>query len=112
MRAILLALLIPGLAFGQASSGEKPPVASGRQAAPSTPSAASQAPTTGATNAIVIPAGTKIPLTLSQAISTKNAREGDAVYAQTAFLSRTIASWFRQEPIFKEELCTSSIREG
>lgn len=85
MRAILLALLIPGLAFGQASSGEKPPVASGRQAAPSTPSAASQAPTTGATNAIVIPAGTKIPLTLSQAISTKNAREGDAVYAQTAF---------------------------
>jgi hypothetical protein len=33
----------------------------------------------------VIPAGSRIPLTLSQAISTKNAREGDAVYAQTAF---------------------------
>jgi type IV secretion system protein VirB10 len=36
-------------------------------------------------NAAVIPAGTKIPLLLKQAISTKNAREGDAVYAATAF---------------------------
>jgi hypothetical protein len=36
-------------------------------------------------NALVIPAGTKIPLLLKQAISTKNAREGDAVYAETAF---------------------------
>jgi hypothetical protein len=35
--------------------------------------------------ALVIPAGSKIPLSLSQAISTKNAREGDAVYAVTAF---------------------------
>jgi type IV secretion system protein VirB10 len=34
---------------------------------------------------VVIPAGSKVPLTLAQAISTKNAREGDAVYAQTAF---------------------------
>lgn len=33
----------------------------------------------------VIPAGSKIPLLLKQAISTKNAREGDAVYAETAF---------------------------
>jgi hypothetical protein len=36
-------------------------------------------------NATVIPAGSKIPLLLKQAISTKNAREGDAVYAETAF---------------------------
>jgi type IV secretion system protein VirB10 len=36
-------------------------------------------------NAVVIPAGTKIPLALKQAISTKNAREGDAVYAETVF---------------------------
>jgi len=36
-------------------------------------------------NLAVIPAGSKIPLTLTQAISTKNAREGDAVYAQTVF---------------------------
>ncbi len=36
-------------------------------------------------NALVIPAGSKIPLSLKQAISTKNAREGDAVYAETVF---------------------------
>jgi hypothetical protein len=36
-------------------------------------------------NARVIPAGARIPLLLKQAISTKNAREGDAVYAETAF---------------------------
>jgi hypothetical protein len=36
-------------------------------------------------NELVIPAGSKIPLSLAQALSTKNAREGDAVYAQTVF---------------------------
>lgn len=35
-------------------------------------------------NAVVIPVGTRIALTLKQAISTKNAREGDPVYAETA----------------------------
>jgi type IV secretion system protein VirB10 len=34
---------------------------------------------------VTIPAGANIPLSLAQAISTKNAREGDAVYATTAF---------------------------
>ena len=34
---------------------------------------------------IVVPAGTKIPLTLKQGITTKNAHVGDPVYAQTAF---------------------------
>jgi type IV secretion system protein VirB10 len=38
-----------------------------------------------AANTLTIPAGTKIPLALKQAISTKTAREGDAVYAETAF---------------------------
>lgn len=32
-----------------------------------------------------IPAGTKVPLRLKQAISTKTAKEGDAVYAETTF---------------------------
>lgn len=36
-------------------------------------------------NQVVIPAGTQIPLALNQAISTKNAREGDPIYAQTTF---------------------------
>ena len=35
--------------------------------------------------ALMVPAGTKIPLTLKQGINTKNARQGDPVYAQTAF---------------------------
>jgi type IV secretion system protein VirB10 len=34
---------------------------------------------------LVIPAGTKVPLILKHAISTKATREGDAVYAQTTF---------------------------
>jgi len=34
---------------------------------------------------LVIPAGTKVPISLKQAISTKTAREGDPVYAETAF---------------------------
>ncbi len=32
-----------------------------------------------------VPAGTKIPVALKQAISTKSAREGDVVYAETTF---------------------------
>ncbi len=32
-----------------------------------------------------VPSGTKIPLTLTQGITTKTAKEGDPVYAQTAF---------------------------
>lgn len=37
------------------------------------------------TNKFVVPAGTKIPLMLKQGITTKNARIGDPVYAQTVF---------------------------
>ena len=41
--------------------------------------------TTPAPNQVVIPAGTQVPLALKQAISTKNAKEGDPVYAETTF---------------------------
>jgi len=34
---------------------------------------------------ITVPSGTQVPLVLKQAISTKNAKPGDAVYAETAF---------------------------
>lgn len=34
---------------------------------------------------VMIPAGTEIPLKLAQAITTKNAKVGDPVYAETAF---------------------------
>jgi type IV secretion system protein VirB10 len=36
-------------------------------------------------DALTVPAGTKIPLTLKQGISTHSARVGDPVYAQTSF---------------------------
>ena len=36
-------------------------------------------------NQLTIPSGTKVPLSLKQAVSTKNARDGDAVYAVTTF---------------------------
>src|SRR5205085_10531247 len=38
-----------------------------------------------AMDALVIPAGTKVPLTLKQGLSSKNARVGDGVYAATSF---------------------------
>jgi type IV secretion system protein VirB10 len=92
-------LLASGMALGQAVETSKPADASS-QAPSAAPAQAASAPqdttenpppasTTVAKpadpNAAVIPAGTKIPLVLKQAISTKNAREGDPVYAETAF---------------------------
>jgi hypothetical protein len=46
---------------------------------PSARSVESEKPT------LTIPAGTMVPLSLKQAISTKTARDGDPVYAETAF---------------------------
>lgn len=81
MQVVWTVLLISGMAFAQAAETAQSP-------APS-PTQDSAAPGVTATpvdpNAVVIPAGTQIPLSLKQAISTKNAKEGDAVYAETAF---------------------------
>lgn len=99
MRASLILLLASGVAWAQAASTSKT-TASQSASDPSTTQA--QTSSSGASqlssapagaklveqpdpNLAVIPAGSKIPLTLAQAISTKNARDGDAVYAQTAF---------------------------
>src|SRR5580693_4771564 len=83
MRVLWTILLISSMSFAQeaAQSTSVPgdSSASRRVAANPVPAPASDP------NAITIPAGTKIPLSLKQAISTKNAREGDAVYAETAF---------------------------
>ncbi len=93
MRGILTALLVSGMAWGQAADTAMPaataPAADQSQSNSSVPSKTAWAPEASAQtpnpNAAVIPAGTKIPLLLKQAISTKNAKEGDAVYAETAF---------------------------
>lgn len=80
MRVLLTLLLISGFTWAQAAQPQAP-----AESAPAAKSMATPAPAPRDPNTLVIPAGTKIPLTLAQAISTKNAREGDAVYAQTAF---------------------------
>jgi hypothetical protein len=99
MRAFLILLVASGMAWAQAANtaettSSQPAAAPSATQAQQSSSAASQLsrPPAGARlvqqpdpNLAVIPAGSEIPLTLTQAISTKNAREGDAVYAQTAF---------------------------
>ena len=59
MRWLFTVLVMSALSLAQTTDGNKP--------------------------ATVIPAGTKVALALKQAISTKTAKEGDAVYAQTNF---------------------------
>jgi hypothetical protein len=91
MRALFSVLLVSGMAWGQAAdtsaqSASTPQAAAAAQAGEQSTSPVAVAPAQATDpNAVVIPAGTKIPLLLKQAISTKNAREGDAVYAETAF---------------------------
>jgi len=57
------------------------------QAAPATRDGASTPVASAAARPVetVIPSGTKVPLSLKQAISTKSAKEGDAVYCETTF---------------------------
>jgi len=65
-------VLLAGIAAAQSSSAAPAPVADNAAPAP-------------AKALLAIPAGTKIPLSLKQAISTKTAKDGDPVYAETAF---------------------------
>lgn len=57
------------------------------QTAPAAPSNVSVTPSvsSGSSNLLTIPAGTKVPISLKETISTKSTREGDAVYAETTF---------------------------
>ncbi len=85
MRVFLTLVLVCGMALGQnAAPAAATASPAAEDSAAAKPVAASPAATAD-TNVLTIPAGTKIPLLLKQAISTKNAREGDAVYAETAF---------------------------
>jgi len=78
MRTLWILLLVSGMSWAQAAESAQPASVQDANAN------AAAAPQTDP-NAVMIPAGSKIPLSLKQAISTKNAREGDAVYAETAF---------------------------
>lgn len=70
-RGCLILLLCASFAVAQEKSGNL-----------ISPEASTQAPKA---NVVTVPSGTKVPLVLRQAIWTKNAREGDSVYAQTNF---------------------------
>lgn len=83
MRIFWTLLLVSGIAYGQDST--RPAAAPAPTASRTSLAQADTSARKDDTSAIAIPAGTKVPLLLKQAISTKNAREGDPVYAETAF---------------------------
>jgi hypothetical protein len=71
MRTFFILCLLSALALAQGNTA----AAEGKPAADAPDPA----------NTLTIPAGSKIPVALKHAISTKSAREGDAVYAATTF---------------------------
>jgi type IV secretory pathway VirB10-like protein len=72
MRIMMIPCLLSVMAAAQVSAN-----APAGTAAPAVPAAVS--------SQLLIPAGTKVPVALKHAISTKGAREGDSVYAETTF---------------------------
>ena len=72
MRIFLCVMVVAAAAFAQ-------------QVAPTAGTATPSSADSRQAGMITIPAGTEIPLKLSQAISTRNAKPGDPVYAETAF---------------------------
>ena len=82
MRLLGILLLTTGLAAGYQGPDEP---------ATTPPKAADKKLATGAEESreeperIVVPAGTKVPLVLKHAVSTKSARPGDGVYLETTF---------------------------
>ncbi len=73
MRIVITLFMLCALAAAQAGTN---PAATG---------AAAPAAAAATANQLTIPAGTKVPVVLKHAISTKGAREGDSVYAETTF---------------------------
>jgi len=71
MRSLVAMFLLAGAAMAQDAAKPSPPEL--------VPGAHAN------TNEIMIPAGTKVPIKLENAISTKSNQQGDPVYAQTTF---------------------------
>src|SRR5215510_2081613 len=69
MRLLPTLLLVPAIALGQVNTDTVSPAPAKSEIK----------------NPIVIPSGTKVSVVLQHPISTKSAREGDAVYAHTSF---------------------------
>src|SRR5580765_6391471 len=79
MRTVMTLLIVSAWACAQTATPSNPPGSS--------PPAAETSGTASAatTGELTVPAGTKVPVALKHAISTKSAHEGDAVYAETTF---------------------------
>jgi len=73
MRVLMTLVLLMSLSTAQTASTAK--LDSPDKPTPSTPNQ----------NQLMIPAGTKVPIALKHAISTKSSREGESVYAETTF---------------------------
>jgi len=71
MRVMLIAILLAGFALAQST--------------PTATLAVGGAPSANAANELTIPAGTRLPVVLKHAISSRGTREGDGVYAETTF---------------------------
>ncbi len=85
MRALIIAILFAATVAAAQQPGEpasaspqQPPAAQAVQAVPQQDAAARP-------GVISVPAGTHVPLRLTQGISTKTAKPGDGVYAETTF---------------------------
>ena len=78
MRSLLIVLLLSLVAVAQGGPERV-------NAAPANARGGDVPKSDGQPTALVVPAGTKIPLALKQTISTKTARQGDPVYAETNF---------------------------
>ena len=84
---VLGALLMTGCAVAQtpAASSTQPSATQAAAATSASSAAARAVAVRPASSTLIIPSGTKVPLALKQAISTRNAKEGDPVYCETTF---------------------------
>ncbi|HWR52146.1 MAG TPA: hypothetical protein VN428_13630 [Bryobacteraceae bacterium] len=88
MRSLMLAVLLTTLSAFCQQPSEPPSAGRGlktRNDVPAADMATPDAEQQGVVGKWVVPAGTKIPIQLRQAVSTKNAQPGDPIYAQTTF---------------------------
>jgi hypothetical protein len=86
---VLGALLMAGCAMAQTPASSSTQTAKDQAPAAATADSAAVSATAPPARALAklltIPSGTKVPLALKQAISTRNAKEGDPVYCETTF---------------------------
>jgi hypothetical protein len=86
MRVLLIVLMLCSLALAQSTPAAKPDApATTAAAAPASAPALATAAVPAPTSDLTIPAGTKFPVELKHAISSKGTHEGDGVYAETTF---------------------------